>query len=74
MTLSPKGREIIQKIPRERLLTETDGPHVTIGRAPAMPWDVAVVERAMASWSEGPDTAVREQVWRNFHDLLKHFT
>src|SRR5688572_27935197 len=40
MISSVKGREIIKQIPRDRLLTESDGPFVKASGRPARPSDV----------------------------------
>lgn len=34
------GRGLVEKMPRERILTESDGPFVSRRGRPAMPWDV----------------------------------
>lgn len=48
MVLSKKGRSLVASMPRDRILTETDGPFVeTQGRA-ARPWDVGLVEAGIA--------------------------
>jgi TatD DNase family protein len=71
MVSSAKGREILGRVPRERLLTETDGPHVTVGREKAMPWDVALVEGAIADLWTCSQSTVREQVWLNFTSIVR---
>jgi TatD DNase family protein len=70
MTESQKGRKIIERIPPDQLLTETDGPHVRCSGHPANPWDVAAVEEYVAaSWNSTPGQ-VRTQVWANFQNML----
>ena len=68
---SPKGRTIVSRIPRNRILTETDSPHVKMQRGrPAMPWDVEHVESWLAGeWGCSIDD-VRAQVWQNFTGLV----
>lgn len=60
-----KGRKALSKLPRDRVLTETDGLHVKIGKRPAEPSDVRLVINALAeSW----DLSVKEtelQVYKN---------
>jgi len=70
MIASAKGEEIIRRIPRDRLLTETDGPHVLIGKSPACPWDVAGVEGYLASVWRTNVAIARQQVWCNFQKLV----
>lgn len=49
MLRSKKGRGIVSRIPRERVLTETDGPFVEEGGKPAEPWEVFRTERELAA-------------------------
>jgi TatD DNase family protein len=39
MLLATKSRDLVSYMPRERILTETDGPFVQIDGRSAMPWD-----------------------------------
>jgi len=48
MLRSRKGRELLSSMPRNRLLTETDGPFATDGDAPLMPWEADRVLPALA--------------------------
>jgi TatD DNase family protein len=41
MLASEKGRALAAKMPRDRVLTESDGPFAQIGGAPLMPWQAA---------------------------------
>jgi TatD DNase family protein len=43
MIRGQKGRDLIARMPKERVLTETDGPFATLGGKSAVPWDVAEV-------------------------------
>lgn len=53
MLASDKGRKLVVEMPRERLLTESDGPFAQIGKLPAFPWDLGVAELALADlWGE----------------------
>ncbi|MBI1830515.1 MAG: TatD family hydrolase [Planctomycetes bacterium] len=70
MTRSENGKRIIARVPRERLLTETDGPYVRIDGAAAKPWDVVRVEEYLASLWAIPPLDVRARIWRNFRELL----
>jgi TatD DNase family protein len=70
MILSEKGKKIIARIPLDRLLTETDGPYVKIGREPARPWDVKLVEDYLSrTWAVQPEE-VRNHVWLNLQKIL----
>lgn len=75
MARSDKGRALIAEAPRERVLTETDGPFVTVGPSAiataAVPEDVQrVVPELARLWAVDPAEA-REIVYRNFSALLK---
>lgn len=61
---------MIRRIPRDRLLTETDGPHVVVNETPALPWHVGLVEEFVAREWESSQTDVRRQVWANFTSIL----
>lgn len=71
MTLSPNGQKIIRAIPRERLLTETDGPFVKVGSRMAVPTDVALVEAHLASLWGVDHAEAAAQVKSNFSRLLQ---
>jgi len=70
MILAERGRAVVRRIPRERLLTETDGPHVLVNETPAMPWDVGLVEEFVAQEWECSQADVSRQVWDNFRNVL----
>lgn len=70
MTVSAKGQEILRRLPRDRVLTESDGPHVRVGRVSARPWDVQIVEAYLAQVWGIPTGDVRAQIWANFRSLV----
>lgn len=70
MISGERGRAVVRRIPRERLLTETDGPHVFVNEAPAMPWHVGLVEEFVAREWGSSQADVRRQVWANFTGIL----
>lgn len=49
MLQTEKGRRLVSVLPRERLLTETDGPFVSFGERPSRPRDVGVTLGSLAS-------------------------
>lgn len=58
MVRSKKGQTLIARMRRDRVLTETDGPFVSIGKRPAQPMDVAsVVDHLAGVWTCGVDEA-----------------
>lgn len=66
MVGTKKGSEIVSRLPKDKVLTETDGPYIKIGKRPAEPSDVRIVLSALAaSWSVSLDEA-ESQVRQNF--------
>lgn len=60
MTRSARGRSLIERLPRGRVLCETDGPYCRSGARPAEPADVLVVVRALADhWTTDIEVAMR---------------
>jgi TatD DNase family protein len=43
-----KGRALTANMPRDRVLTETDGPFARVGRQAALPWDAESLTAALA--------------------------
>lgn len=71
MLSSKKGRSILETIPRERLLTETDGPYVKVGKRAARPTDVQrIIEGIAEVWNVSADDA-EAQVSDNFMKLCQ---
>ncbi|WP_137390413.1 Qat anti-phage system TatD family nuclease QatD [Rhodoligotrophos defluvii] len=69
MLSGDKGRQLVLKMPRERVLTESDGPFAQIDGRAAWPWDVVrAVETLAQLWSEPPD-AVDRQLRENLRGL-----
>jgi TatD DNase family protein len=72
MIRSQHGKKTIERIPLDRILTESDGPHVKIGALPARPWDVALVEEHLAHTRNIDRQEVLARVWSNFQSILHH--
>ena len=52
MLMSQKGIRLVQRMPPERILTESDGPFAKVQGRPAVPWDVRDAVHALAKvWS-----------------------
>jgi TatD DNase family protein len=49
MLRTKKGKALAEAMPKERVLTETDGPFGQKARQPLMPWDVVDAVNALAS-------------------------
>ncbi|MGH9644927.1 MAG: Qat anti-phage system TatD family nuclease QatD [Terriglobales bacterium] len=70
MLLGQNGQRIIAGIPRDRILTETDGPFVKIGTRAAEPKDIRLVEDGLARmWGISP-VEVRYVVAENFQRIM----
>jgi TatD DNase family protein len=69
MLLSEQGRKLIARIPRDRILTESDGPFVTIGERPAEPFDVTRVVRYLADVWFVDEREVQAQITATFQAL-----
>jgi TatD DNase family protein len=71
MCVSASGQKIIRAIPRERVLTETDGPFVTLEGRPARPADISLVTHHLArAWNVEPDE-VSETVYTTFQTIVR---
>lgn len=58
MVLGKRGRDLLTAMPRDRVLTETDGPFATVGGKPLGPGEVAPAREALAAcWGIGIDEA-----------------
>ncbi len=70
MIRSDKGKAIIRRVPRDRILTETDGPYVQIGRRPAVPADVTMVEEFLADdWGQSAEE-IGHQIRQNLRAAI----
>ncbi len=72
MVRSAHGQKVIGRLPKERVLVETDGPYVKIGGRPATPKDIDLVYRYLSEhWGQSLSQVI-EQVYSNFQALLAH--
>jgi TatD DNase family protein len=70
MIHSNKGRGIITRIPRNRVLTESDGPYAKIQNRPTQPSDVSVVIEFLAKhWGIGTQDTIN-QVFETYSQLI----
>jgi TatD DNase family protein len=70
MLASDKGRSLAAKMPRDRILTETDGPFAQIDGIAALPWDCdRAVEGLADIWGE-TSLGVRAQLRKNLQALV----
>lgn len=69
MLLSKKGRDLVLRIPRDRLLTETDGPFTGIDGSPSCPWDVVLAENALSEVWNATGESTRSMLAENLRRL-----
>lgn len=70
MLRSQRGRKLAEAMPRDRVLTETDGPFAKSAGRPLMPWNAADAEEMLAQIWNLPHAGVTEILHRNFHRLV----
>ncbi len=74
MTTNVNGIKIINKIPRDRILTETDGPFAKVNGDTILPKHVRnVIAYLAASWKLSFEE-VQNKIYSNFNELLKPIT
>ena len=71
MSSSLNGKRILQALPLERILTETDGPFTKAGNAAAKPTDVGRAVRSIGSIIGLDDVAVAGHVLGNLRRFLE---
>ena len=70
MLLGEKGRSLVARMPRERVLTESDGPFARINEIPVMPWQVRETLPVLGTiWGTSLEDAERA-IAENFHNLI----
>lgn len=70
MAVSKRGQALISAMPKDRLLTETDGPFAAIDTQPLAPGEVRIAQEFLAScWKTEPDE-VANVVADNFRRLM----
>lgn len=67
---SDKGRALVRRMPRDRILTESDGPFVQVGGRAALPWDLDQAVTALAGTWGAPIADARAQLFKNLKQLL----
>ncbi len=67
-----KGKALVLKIPKSRILTETDGPFGKFRNDPLMPWDSEIAETQLATlWGASP-VDVKAQLSDNLRRLCSY--
>ncbi len=71
MIRSANGKKIISRIPKERVLTETDGPFVKVSGEPALPSHVNLVHHYLLSQWQLTIPEVENRLEANLRELLQ---
>ncbi len=72
MINSESGKKIIQRIPKDKLLTETDGPFIKIDHRPIKPGEVFEVYKYFSLIWNKPLFEVEHLISKNFKKLLSN--
>jgi TatD DNase family protein len=70
MLMTAKGRELVTMLPRDRVLTETDGPFATREGRTVVPRDVAITQQLLAACWDIETLRAQDQVAANLQALL----
>lgn len=70
MLVAKKSRDLVNHMPRERILTETDGPFAQVDGRSAMPWDVQRAVVQLADYWNMPVEGVEQELGNNLRRLL----
>ncbi|NOV23411.1 hydrolase TatD [Cupriavidus necator] len=71
MLSGAKGRELLSKMPAERVLPETDGPFATVNKAPLMPWQAEDIVPVLTHVWREPTDVVNAKLASNLARLLR---
>jgi len=71
MARSDRAKKLIRRMNPERILTETDGPYITIGERPATPKDIRRVIDFLAREWEVDAEAAAARVWTNYQRAME---
>jgi len=74
MIKSKNGKKIIERIPKNLVLTETDGPYITIKGNIIRPKDVGLVEEFLTKKWGSTLRDVDEQIHNNFYSMVKNIS
>jgi len=72
MMRSKSGRRLVERIPPELILTETDGPYVQVDGRPAIPEDIFTVTDALATVWQVDREAAQMRVRANRREAVRH--
>lgn len=70
MLRSKRGKDLVMRMPRERVLTESDGPFAQLKGRSILPWEVDVAVDALAECWESDPGSVGQSLGENLAVLL----
>lgn len=70
MVKSMSGRKIISKIPRQLVLTETDGPFIDENNLPIKPGQIQTVISLLSNEWKTSEEEVKKIIWSNFQNIV----
>lgn len=70
MLMGKRGRSLVAKMPRNRILTESDGPFAQIEGRSAFPWDVEAAITKLSDLWDLPESDVRQILEQNMRTLI----
>lgn len=71
MLASKGGTKLIESIPLDRLLTETDSPFVKVKGRPSTPWDTVELVGPISELFGLPSNEISETMWRNSTNIFQ---
>jgi TatD DNase family protein len=71
MLATEKGRQLTTHMPRDRVVTESDGPFAQIQGHSAMPWDVKEAQEILAQIWNLPLDSASDVIRENFRTLCR---
>jgi TatD DNase family protein len=74
MLSGERGRSIAARMPRDRVLTETDGPFAKFRGNTLSPWDARFAVSQLASVWEVPEKEVKNQLHENLREIAAYAT
>lgn len=70
MTLSKKGKQIIERLPNDRILTETDGPFIKDKQVPHSPLMIPSIVQNLSKIKHLPIDDLKSLIYNNFKQVL----
>jgi TatD DNase family protein len=70
MLAGGKGRDLVARMPRERVLTESDGPFAQVDGVPVVPWQVEIALKSLGEIWSVPVDNVKSTLNANLRKLL----